>query len=118
MMPKNLSCIQETDELYEKDKTYECSIDYAKFKNQEQLYEFMRQKKLLNVDPNCPMEQVSFSIDQKQSPLNDSQQRMTLQLDRFTTTGGNGGPMNLQNSNFIDDSKIIEMLQSDQEGFF
>jgi len=43
---------------------------------------------------------------------------MTLQLDRFTTTGGNGGPMNLQNSNFIDDSKIIEMLQSDQEGFF
>jgi hypothetical protein len=31
MMPKNLSRIDEEEELYEKDKTYEMSIDYSKF---------------------------------------------------------------------------------------
>ena len=56
MMPKNLSCIQEDDEYNEKDKTYEMSFDYTKM-NQQQLFDYLKNKKLLVNDPNNPLDQ-------------------------------------------------------------
>jgi len=90
-MPKDLSCIQEVDEQNDTYRNQTIAM-------QNQTIDF-------NKKPNLDFTQDKINM------MNDSHNRETIQLSRVTGA--------VQTSGFIDDSKIVEMLQSEAEvGFF